>query len=648
MVSRILGLAIMAGLLSFHSLARAWGDQGHRIVAAVAYAHISPHVRKQVDALIAEELNPRQRDFVSSATWANMIVASGDPQQNRQFLYTRQWHFADADLKLNSLESACNDYQPLRPGILAREGPPRDCIVNKIEQFASDLRDPSVPRGEKVVALKFLIHLVGDLHQPLHVADNGSLHGAALRLRHLSLARTNTAQNLQQFWNEDLVRRIESVADPGRSTGERLLREVPASQVARWAMGGPRDWGRESIEIARSVAYNFEGIAEITEGRGKVLYMDTPYVERALPVAKEQLLKAGIRLGALLGKSLAPPAAAVAGRSSASKLRGSTPKSSALAKAAVAWMPKPIATPTVALASARDEPEPLEFRLAAEVLPGGTVQLANGVEVNAADWPTLIMAQVRTSSGKLATCTATLVGPNVALMAAHCVDNPLSSRPLAAFLVVDGRRLLLQCELHPHYLRRAPRFTVPRGSEDYALCLLDDGGTRPASLRALSFDVLDSRSPLKPGEPVLMTGYGCSQLGVEDGRLTYKESPGVLRIGDEHIEKVASGAPAAPTYLSVRSERGLEPALCPGDSGGPLFSGVSTTQPNLVRRVRGVNSMVALERRGDGGYDFVSSIAATGTPLFHAWAEDWVKRHESSKAELCGMNRKPGQLPCRD
>jgi hypothetical protein len=137
----------------------------------------------------------------------------------------------------------------------------------------------------------------------------------------------------------------------------------------------------------------------------------------------------------------------------------------------------------------------LDFRLATEIVPSGDIQLANGKPVNVADWPTLVVAQIPVGIGKdgkqkLATCTATLVGPTVVLMAAHCVDNAIGAKPRVASLRIDGRKLALNCEIHPDYLMHDPQFISPRGSEDYALCLLDDKGVLPATLASMSFDVV--------------------------------------------------------------------------------------------------------------------------------------------------------------
>jgi hypothetical protein len=160
--------------------------------------------------------------------------------------------------------------------------------------------------------------------------------------------------------------------------------------------------------------------------------------------------------------------------------------------------------------------------------------------------------------------------------------------------------------------------------------------------------VVDGTATLNSADVVLMSGYGCHDLKVVNGSLVRGKPDGKLRIGDELIDSAATDVEPLPTYVTVRSSLGAEPALCPGDSGGPLLSGANTNEPNVVRRVRGVNSMVRADRRADGEYDIISSIAATGTPIFKRWADDWIARNKAKNPLVCGLNRKPREMPCRD
>ena len=147
------------------SQAIAWGDLGHEVTALIAYRHLSPTARAALDALLASDPDPlTSGDFAGRATWA-------DKYRNAH-RETAVWHFVDIEIDHPDLNDACFGFPGLHVGQLASEGPAQDCVVNKIEEFAAELKNPSTPAAERILALKFLIHFLGDLHQPLHAADH--------------------------------------------------------------------------------------------------------------------------------------------------------------------------------------------------------------------------------------------------------------------------------------------------------------------------------------------------------------------------------------------------------------------------------------------------------------------------------------------
>lgn len=285
------------------------------------------------------------------------------------------------------------------------------------------------------------------------------------------------------------------------------------------------------------------------------------------------------------------------------------------------------------------------FKLATQTLPSGNVQLSGGTTVNVGDWPALLLARIPLSNG-LASCTATLVGPTVMLTAAHCVDDPFGPKARELYLMVDNKKLKFDCEISPDYLKHDPQTTSPRGSEDYALCIVKVAGSPPASLAAIQPEVVDVSQPLQKDEKILMVGYGCTDLKVVNGEFTYKVSDKALRIGDEQIDRAQKYDAAYPAYSRTRSLNGKEPALCPGDSGGPVFSGASTDKPTAQRRVRAVNSAISSEKAGTG-YDILSLISSTSTSSFETWARKWLAKQATSKPIICGINKKAGEFPCR-
>ena len=335
----------------------------------------------------------------------------------------------------------------------------------------------------------------------------------------------------------------------------------------------------------------------------------------------------------------------VAIASLASALTGSFAQSALPSPMSTASAPSASASPPAAKADS----EKVFFRLATDVLPAGSVQLSGGVTVNVGDWPALAIAQIPVGSG-LASCTATFVGPTVMLTAAHCVDTALSAKTRELWVEVDGRKLQFNCTISPAYLEHPPQITSPRGSEDYALCIWRGKDALPPSLKALANEVVEVSQPLVKDDKVLMIGYGCTDLKVVSDEFIWKPSDKTLRIGDQQVEMAPKYDPAQPAYARLRSIQGKEPALCPGDSGGPMFSGATTTDPLAKRRIRAVNSSINMEKAA-GGYDILSFVSSTSTITFDNWAREWLKDEAKFKPAIaptiCGVNKKAGDYPCR-
>lgn len=300
----------------------------------------------------------------------------------------------------------------------------------------------------------------------------------------------------------------------------------------------------------------------------------------------------------------------------------------------------------------------LIFRMATDVLPEGGTKLASGTVIKPSDWPTLILVDISIPSQNMQSrCTGTLVGPKVVFFSAHCIDTREGPKRLS-LLRIDSRDVALQCELHPDYLQADYRSPEPRSSQDFALCLLDDQGVPPASLTNMQFEVIDASKVLKRGEAVLLTGYGCKSLELSAyGELIPRyDKESILGIGDKTIATAAGKWPKNPAYVTTLSRRGAaQPSICPGDSGGPLFSGVKASAPDGARRIRGVNSEYCAARSEDktmcsptgkqGHWASVSAMSATAFPSFGAWATKWAEAHGNTI--VCGINRQQGEPPCR-
>jgi hypothetical protein len=263
--------------------AYAWGNEGHEAIARIARSYLTPAARERVDVILASDNDTlTASDMAARATWADVWRGS--------HRFTASWHFADIELEGGSLDAACFGFPP-RQG-LASEGPAQDCVVAKIEQFTRELRDPATSDAERRFALKFVLHFVGDVHQPLHAADHQDRGGNCARI---TLGGTRTV-NLHSYWDTVVVGEI---APDAQTLAATLREKITPAQVATWSTGAPRDWAREAFALAKSAAYSLGSLAGCYRDAAPVP-LPNGYDARARDIAAVQIEKAGVRLARLL------------------------------------------------------------------------------------------------------------------------------------------------------------------------------------------------------------------------------------------------------------------------------------------------------------------------------------------------------------
>jgi hypothetical protein len=233
---------------------------------------------------------------VSETTWADRFRDSDRNTTKVHYLETRQWHFVDIELSDGNVDAACSNHPPIPAGTLASSGPAADCSVDKIDEFVAELQSASTPAGEKLLALKFLMHFVGDLHQPLHSADN---HDAGGNAEHVSAAGLGTG-TLHGFWDTQFVRRLGS--DP-LAVGDALALKITAADVVTWSAGTATTWATESFAGAKTEVY---GTLPKPNAKG-VYALPASYVTATKAIVTLHLSRAGVRLAHVLNKALAGP-----------------------------------------------------------------------------------------------------------------------------------------------------------------------------------------------------------------------------------------------------------------------------------------------------------------------------------------------------
>jgi hypothetical protein len=272
----------------------AWGDQGHQVIGLIAEHYLEPAVRQRVRAMLAgDESGLTTKDIAREATWADKYRDSDRDTTKVRYNRTRNWHFMNLELDGANLDRACFGRPVLPPGVEASSGPAEDCVLDKIDEFSAELENPETGARERLVALQFLLHLVGDLHQPLHAADDHDQGGN----RKTASAPGIAANTLHHLWDVEFVARL---GGGETEIAQRLIGAITPSQRAKWSAGKPEDWARETYSVAQSHAY---GLLPVPSTPGHY-ELPAAYVTDAIAVTSEQLGKAGVRLALMLNQSL--------------------------------------------------------------------------------------------------------------------------------------------------------------------------------------------------------------------------------------------------------------------------------------------------------------------------------------------------------
>ena len=288
-MQRAMSLLVAASLL-LPSPALAWGYEGHEIVATIARAELTPAVRAKVDAILATDPDTLTGpDMVSRATWADAWRSAGHRE-------TAQWHFVDIELDGPDLKTACFGYPAVNDP--ASTGPATDCVVDKISEFTAELASPTTVPAERLLALKYLLHFVGDVNQPLHASDNHDRGGNCVLV---SLGGSRTV-NLHSYWDTAVVE--AAVGKDVAAAATNLRARISAAQRAEWRRGDSAAWATEAFQVARSTVYTIGSPAGCQSDVAPIA-LPSGYEAAAQAAAQLQLQRAGVRLAMVLNTALA-------------------------------------------------------------------------------------------------------------------------------------------------------------------------------------------------------------------------------------------------------------------------------------------------------------------------------------------------------
>lgn len=275
-------LAAVALLFVTQPVSAYW-EYGHETVAAIAYANVKPATRAKIRRLLAESKvmdTPEcpTNTIELAAYWADCVKPLKDANGKGRFDYAYSWHYQNVNVcQPFDLMPACKD---------------GNCVSAQIERDVTILKDPKATTKAKVEALVFLIHFVGDLHQPLHAGDRGDKGGNDVKADYGFYGPARF--NLHSIWDGPLAERAIS-------TGPSLVRRYPAADRARIAAGSVTDWSRESWAIARAATYatalGGDPCGPAPTNRVK---LDNATIAGLVPTVRLEVERGGLRLARLL------------------------------------------------------------------------------------------------------------------------------------------------------------------------------------------------------------------------------------------------------------------------------------------------------------------------------------------------------------
>lgn len=233
----------------------AWGQKGHDVTAYIAEQHLTPTAKAAVESIL---------DGRSIIYWANWL---DNASHQRPLAYTKTWHYKNIDEGVRYEEAPAN---------------PAGDAVTAIKSRIEILNNPESSLEERQLALKILIHVVGDIHMPLHMGHATDLGGNRIKVKFF-----NRENNLHSVWDSSLP---ESAHKWSYTEWQRQIDRVTRKQEKELSDGTVEEWFAETAAICAEI------YKELPEGT-KLSY---DHVAKYAPVIEDQLLKGGLRLARIL------------------------------------------------------------------------------------------------------------------------------------------------------------------------------------------------------------------------------------------------------------------------------------------------------------------------------------------------------------
>ncbi|MCU1271439.1 MAG: hypothetical protein JWN74_2733 [Acidobacteriaceae bacterium] len=252
----------------------AWGPEGHRLVGDIARARLTSIARLHVKELLGSD------DLAAVSVWADDI--KGERPE------TYGWHFVDIPMNASGFSEPRDCYRRDEKHAYTLQGH-HNCVVDRITMLKQVLADRNAPKQDRIEALKFLVHLVGDVHQPMHAMGEARGGNDIHVVEFGSSECGKYACNLHFAWDIGL---IEHTGLSERQYVSRLDKLIAQRALARQADGTPEQWADESFQLAKKVWLNNGGA------------VDEAYYKNDSGIVDQRLALAGIRLASLINQAL--------------------------------------------------------------------------------------------------------------------------------------------------------------------------------------------------------------------------------------------------------------------------------------------------------------------------------------------------------
>jgi hypothetical protein len=257
--ARLLLPSLMLLLLPFSSMA--WGLLGHRIVGEIADSYLTPKARTAIRQILGDE------SLAMSANWADFIKS--DPA----YRYLGNWHYIN--LKGGMTDAEVRSYLQSDTATDA---------YTRVLFLSKQLKDKSLPADKKLFYLRLLVHIAGDLQQPMHVAHPDDQGGNAIKVDWFG-----KPTNLHSVWDEQLI----AFQELSYTEYARAINHPTAAQKASWQKQGVADWVIDSYAITSDI------YRDIEQAGSKLSYR---YNFDHIKTVDQQLLKGGVRLASMLNQ----------------------------------------------------------------------------------------------------------------------------------------------------------------------------------------------------------------------------------------------------------------------------------------------------------------------------------------------------------